>query len=89
MPSGVPGTLIIRFSRPTAFHRRRASSMRLLRLVREIGRDFEAHVSIAALGLVVDGAQCIGSILNVANGELLVDSFGVEIAALLEFPQRL
>ncbi len=49
MPSGVPGTLIIMLARPTAFHSRRASSMRALRVARQIGRDFQADVAVALL----------------------------------------
>ena len=48
-PSGVAGTLIITFGRATAFHRRRASSSVPAGVVREVGRDLQAHVAVAGL----------------------------------------
>jgi len=38
MPSGVAGTLIIRFSRRTAFHSRLASFQRALGVIRKKGK---------------------------------------------------
>ena len=62
---------------------------RLLRLEREIRGNFEADVAIAALRAVVNATQSVGGVLNIANGEMLVDSLSVQILALREFFERL
>ncbi len=54
---------------------------RALGIAGEIRRHFEADVSIAALGAVVDRTQHVGGILNVADGEHLVAAFGIEIGS--------
>ena len=45
---------------------------RLLGFVREIGRNFEADISVAGVRAVVNAAKRVGGVLNVADGELLV-----------------
>jgi hypothetical protein len=45
---------------------------RFLGVIGEVRRDFEAHVAIIAASLVVNGAQDVGSHLNVLNRERLV-----------------
>ena len=56
-PSGVPGTLIRRLSRDTVFQSRRASGDGGLGVVGQVGRHFQADVTVPALGLVVNRPQ--------------------------------
>ncbi len=56
---------------------------RLMRLQRQIGRDFEADEAVAPLGLVIDRAQRVGALLDVADRQLLEQGAGVEVAVLL------
>src|SRR5215831_1082705 len=86
IPSVVPGTLIMMFSR-NCFPEAHSFVDGFSSLMREMRRDFEAHVAIAALGFIVDAAQDIGCIPNVANGDLFVDPFRVEVLVLSEFLQ--
>ena len=89
MPSAVPGTLIITFSRATVFHSRRASSMRAVGIVREIGRYFEADVAVALLRALVHGTEQIGRVLNVADRQQFVAALGVEVGAAGERVQEI
>jgi len=51
MPSGVPGTLIIRLGRPTAAHRRRASaSVPAVSAARDLGDD-ASRCEFATVGI--------------------------------------
>ncbi len=52
---------------------------RLMRVHRQIGRDFEADKAVAPLRLLVDGIQGIGALLDVANREILEQRAGIEI----------
>ncbi len=61
---------------------------RLLRLVREIRSDFEAHIPIAPMSLIVDGPQHVGGILNIANRERFVHLLGIEIFLRAQFLER-
>ena len=49
-----------------------------------IGGHFEAHVTVAALGLVVDRTQNVRGVLDVGNGEALEDRGGILHAFLFE-----
>ena len=50
-------------------------------VVRQIGRDFQAHVAVALLCALVHRAQQIGGVLNVSDGEQFVPAFGIKIGA--------
>ena len=75
-------------SRPTVFQRAPRLFERFIRLVREVGRDLKAHISVAFFGLVVDGAQRVGGVLNVLHRDLFEDSLRVEIAPPFEGFER-
>ena len=72
-PSGVPGTLIIRFLRSTVA----PQPLRLrdggLRVGCEIGRNLDADKAVGAVRRVVRWAQHVGGVLDVLDRELLVD----------------
>ena len=55
-PAGVAGTLIITLGRATAFQSRRASSSVPFVVVRQLGRDLQAHVAVARGRALVDTA---------------------------------
>src|SRR5437667_3963536 len=59
-----------------------------LRVAGEIGRDFQADISVASLSALVDGAENVGSVLNVANRQYLVASLGVEVGSRLQGLQQ-
>ena len=48
-------------------------SERAFRVVRQLGRNFEAHVSVAAVRRVKDRAQHIGCRLDVGDGQRVID----------------
>ena len=58
---------------------------RLMGIHRQIGRDFEADKAVAPLRLLVDGVQCVGAFLDVANREILEQRAGIEIARSFRF----
>ncbi len=51
----------------------------------QVGRDFQAYVAVAAFCLKINGPQDIRCVLNIADGEMLEDSLGVEILLLGKF----
>ena len=59
-----------------------------LRVFGQKRRNFQADVTVALFGAVVDRAQRVGGILNIFDGQDLVDAHGVQILALLQFEQR-
>ena len=61
---------------------------RLLRLVREIRGDFETHIPISPMSLIVDRAQHVGGILNIANRERFIYLLGIEIFLRAQFLER-
>jgi hypothetical protein len=52
---------------------------RLVRVHRQVGRDFEADKAVAPLGLLIDAVQCVGAFLDIANREILEQRAGIEI----------
>jgi hypothetical protein len=56
---------------------------RLVGLHRQIGRDLDRDVAVAPLGLLIDRAQRVGALLDVADRQLLKQRTGVEIAGRL------
>ena len=44
--------------------------------MRQIGRDFEAHIAIEPVGLIIDRAKYIGHCLNIRDDQGLVDFVG-------------
>ena len=79
MPSTVPGTLIITLGRFDRLPQAASFRKRAFGLVRQIGRDFEAHVAIPVFRALVYGQEYIGGVLNVANGQGFIARLGVEI----------
>ena len=53
----------------------------VLRLAGKVRGNFEADITVVKLRLLVDRAEDVGSILNVANRELLETPGGIEILA--------
>ncbi len=53
---------------------------RLMRVHRQIGRDFEADEAVAPLRLLVDAVQRVGALLDVADREILEQRAGIEIS---------
>ena len=53
---------------------------RVLGAQRQIGRDFERDVAVHLVGRVVDRAQQVGRVLDVLDGERLVDGLRVQVA---------
>ena len=62
MPSGVAGTLTIRFVAVDRLPEPARLGERRLGVVREVRRDLEADVAVAAAGRVVDRAQHVGGV---------------------------
>ncbi len=73
MPAGVAGTFTIRLGRSTAFHSRSASVDCGLGIIGQIGRAFQADVTVAAFRSLIDAAQHIGGGADVGDGQMLVD----------------
>src|SRR5262249_54784710 len=44
----------------------------------EVRGDFQAHVAVFAVCGFVDGAEDVGGVLNVADGDFFINAFGVE-----------
>jgi hypothetical protein len=57
-------------------------------VVGEIGRAFQAHIAVAALGLGVDGLQDVGRRLDVGDGQMLIDLRQTAVAFCQEGPDR-
>ena len=58
---------------------------RCLGVVRIVRRNFQAHVAVAAVGGVIDGAQRIGRVLNIADRQALIDGFRIELYVFAQF----
>src|SRR5713101_3800704 len=54
-----------------------------LSITREVRRHFQADIAITLVGFLIDRAQQVSRILNVANGDDFVTGLGVEIGAVL------
>ena len=52
---------------------------RLVGIHRQIGRDLETDKAVAALRLLVDRIQRVGTLLDIANREILEKCAGIEI----------
>ena len=57
------------------------------RVVREIGRHFQADVAVRALGGIVDGTKEVGCVADVANRQRLVQRHRFEVTAPFDFLQ--
>ena len=53
----------------------------------EVRGNFQADVAVAALGFLIDRAQKISGVLNVANRDDLVTCLGIEIGAVPQGPK--
>jgi len=56
-----------------------------LRIAGVIGRAFQADIAIVRIARIVDRTQHVGGILNIGDGERLVESAGRHVALLLQF----
>ncbi len=69
-PSFVPGILMNRFGRPARVYNSLAAASVLLRVVREQRRHLERNPAVHRVGLVVEGAEQIGGLREVLDGQL-------------------